>query len=262
MEMTNGKNIARHFMGLFATGIATLSVAVITAVPAQAELFTGSGALSESGNSVSGSAEFSIAGDVLTVILTNTTAGGTLVRGDILTGLSWDVTGSNPALTLTSIALTAPGAGTGQDRIFTSATASNTSNSLSGSWTNQLGDSPIGEYGIATTGFEEAFKAAGITRGTGGGNYGIVSDATTFANSSFNGSAFPLIKDSLTFKFSGAAALSIDRINSVKLLYGTNGTGRVTTNIVPRIPEPGTLSLLAAGIPAAVVFLRRRRRAA
>jgi hypothetical protein len=260
MEMTNGKNIARHFMGLFATGIATLSVAVITAVPAQAQLFTGSGTLSESGNSVSGSAEFSIAGDVLTVILTNTTAGGTRVRGDILTGLSWDVTGSNPALMLTSIALTNPGSGAGKDRIFTSASTSNTSDPLSGTWTNKLGDSPIGEYGIATTGFEEAFKAGQITRGTGGSDYGIISDDTAF-NASV-GSAFPLIKDSLTFKFSGAAALSIDRINSVKLLYGTNGTGRVTTNIVPRIPEPGTLSLLAAGIPAAVVFLRRRRRAA
>src|SRR5262245_30857341 len=63
--------------------------------------FTGSGNDLENNHAVSGTASFSISGDVLTIVLTNTTAGGTLAQGDALTGVAFDVSQPNPVPTLT-----------------------------------------------------------------------------------------------------------------------------------------------------------------
>ena len=204
---------------LVAAGIVALGM-TLSAAPCKADVFVGSGTNAETGDSVSASALFEISGDTLTITLKNTTLGGTLLRGDILTGLVWDISGATPVLAFPTTALTA-----GSD-IFTNKTTSNTSDPVNGSWTNVLGATPISQYGVATTGF--------------------------------NDSAFPLIQDTLTFTLTGISGVSQSQITNVKFLFGTDGTGIITTMAVP---EPGTFALAGIGLGAAgLVGLRRGRR--
>jgi hypothetical protein len=222
-------------------------------------LFTGAGTNAETGDSVSGAVSFSVSGNTLTVMLTNTTPGGTTTRGDVLQGVSWDVDGTGPVLGFPTVALTSPGSATADDRIFTDKTNANISDPLDG-YTNALGATPIGEYGISSTGFNGAFAAGTIPLGTGGTDYGIVA-AGTFPSppgagvNGFSGSAFPLIQKSLTFTLTGATGLSESSITNVQLLFGTDGTGVIPAAVVP---EPASLAMLAAGLPLALLALRRR----
>ena len=244
---------------LVAAGIVALGMTVASA-PCKAGSFVGSGTNPGTADSVSASALFAISGDTLTITLKNTTPGGTLLRGDILTGLVWDISGATPVLAFPTTALTA-----GSD-IFTDKTTSNTSDPVNGSWTNVLGATPISQYGVATTGFNGAFSAGTITLGTSGVDYGIVSNNPpngTFpappgsgTSGSFNASAFPLIQDTLTFTLTGISGVSQSQITDVKFLFGSDGTGIITA-----VPEPGSFTLAGIGLAAAgLVGLRRRMR--
>lgn len=231
--------------GIFGTAILALALAAATPALASVE-FTGSGNNPEVNATASGSALFSISGNSLTIVLTNTTAPRTTAQGNAMTGVVFDILGGSPLLSLSSIALAS-----GSD-IWTSKFASNTSDPLAGSWTSVLGSTPLAAYGAATTGFGGAFHGGSITLGNSSPNYGIVA-ASTFngTNVSFGGSQFPFIQKSLMLTFTGASGISESQIANVRLLFGTDGTGVITT-----VPTPGALALLAL---AGVVGARRRR---
>ena len=213
-----------------------------------AVIFTGSGFNPESSSNVSGSAMFSISGNTLTLVLTNTTAPRTISQGSAMTGVSFDINPGSPVLTLTSTAMTAG------SNYWTSKTASSNSASLNGSWTNVLGASPLGEYGVSTSGFNGRFNGGAITLGNASPNYGIVA-AGTFdgSNVSFSGSQFPFVQKSMTFTFTGVAGFTESQISNVKLLFGTDGTGVIQT-----VPSPGSLALVGLG---GIACIRRRNRA-
>lgn len=215
----------------------------------------GTGLNPETGNTVSGQIEFSVTGNILSVTLTNTTAGGTLAQGDSLTGFVFDVVGASPTLSLTSIALTAGSS------IHTSASAINNASPLSGSWTSSLASGGAYDFGAATTGFGGLFQAGTITRGNASANYGLIATGTSLAHGF---PRFPYIENSLTFTFSGALGLTDSQFTNVHLLFGTDGTG-VITPPPPEVnihstPEPGTLALAAMG-GVGMLFMARRRKA-
>jgi hypothetical protein len=124
-----------------------------------------------------------------------------------------------------------------------------------------VGSSPLGRYGVATTGFNGAFQGGSISLGNASPGYGIVAAGTFDGTNgvSFGGSQFPFVQDSLTFTFSGAAGLSDANIANVKFLFGTDGTGIVNASPGSPNPAPGGLVLLASAAPFAI-FLRRLRR--
>ena len=237
-----------HRRSLVASGVAAAGLALAVAAMADASVvFTGTGTNPEVGGPASGSASFSISGSTLTVVLTNTTSPRTTAQGNALTGFTFDLTGGSASLSLTNLALTSGSV------IWTSKFASNTSDPLNGSWTTALGASPLGQYGASTSGFGGAFNGGSISLGNSGPNYGIVA-AGTFdgTNVSFGGSQFPFIQNSLTFTFTGIGGFSESQIANVKLCFGTDGTGVVTT-----VPGPAGIALLGlAGLTG------RRRRAA
>jgi hypothetical protein len=215
-------------------------------------IFTGSGTNPEtSGGAVSGQAQFTLAGSTLTLVLSSTTTANH-AKGDDLTGIAFNIA-TNPTLSYsesTGIALT-PG-----HSIFTNSTTVNNATALGGSWTNNLGATPLGNYGVAATGFNGAFSAAGITAGNGGPDYGIVGPNVNFTGGGFGGCCFPYAKSSLTFTFSIASgAMAESDIRNVRFLFGTAGTGIVdgtctscTTPPPVHSPEPGTVLLLGSGL--------------
>lgn len=227
--------------------VASAVLALAGSVASAAVTFTGSGNNPEVNATASGSAQFTISGNTLTIVLTNTTTPRSNAQGNAMTGVTFDINPGAPLLNLTLVALTAGSV------IWTSETAFNTSDPLSGSWTNVLGASPLGEYGASTSGFNGRFNGGSITRGNSGPNYGIVS-AGTFdgTNVVFGGSQFPFIQTSLTLTFTGVNGVSESQISNVNLLFGTDGTGVV----VARVPTPGSLALLGLG---GLMATRRRR---
>ncbi|WZP00106.1 PEP-CTERM sorting domain-containing protein [Isosphaeraceae bacterium EP7] len=243
-------------------GLTAFTFVSLTAMnAAHADLvFSGAGSNNETGNQVSGAATFKVSGNILTLTLTNTTLGGTTLRGDVLQGIAFNVNGVNPTLTLTTIALTSPGSSSTDDRIFTTKTAANTSDPLSGSYTTVLGVSPVAEFGVSSTGFAGGFNAGSITRGTGGADYGIVAAGTfppgSGSSNSFN-AAFPLIQDSLSFTFQVTGNLAESQFEGVKFLFGTDGTGIINAS-TPAVPEPSSLVLL--GSAGAILLAGRTAR--
>jgi hypothetical protein len=219
--------------------------------------FVGSGNSIENGNPVSGMVEFTISGDVLKVVLTNTTAGGTKAQGDALTLVVFDVDASTAInLTLDSIALTSG------SKIFTSKTTINNLVLVDGSWTDAL-TSPAHDAGVATTGVG-LFNGGSISTGNASPNYGLITgDAGGNVRSDFGGSQFPFIMSSLTFEFSGASGLNESDISGVKLLFGTQaGPLMDTTLITPvqSVPEPSTLLTFATLFGGFGGLMRFRRK--
>lgn len=207
-------------------------------------LFSGTGINPEASATATGSADFTISGSTLTLVLTNTTVPSTEVQGNVLTGVVFNIDGASPVLSFSNTALT-PGS-----RIWTSESASTVAAPLSGSWTDVLGSSPLGEYGVATTGFNGAFNGGSITLGNASPDYGIVA-VDTFAGP-IGGSQFPFVQDSLTFTFTGLLGITEEQIDGVKLLFGTNGTGVIdVTEPEPapgETPEPATLVIWSLGV--------------
>lgn len=229
-------------------------------------IFTGSGLTDENNTAVTAEADFTLSVSALTVLLTNT-SDPTTAQGDALTGVIFSING-NPTL---SFDMTGPACGQtlgpGSD-IWTSTTASNTTDPLCGSWTSQLAASPpfAAEFGVATSGFNGEFNGGSITLGNASPDYGIVA-ANTFPAASFGGSKFPFIQDSQQFVFTvNSGTFTEADITGVQFLFGTQGTstipGECTGICGPQqqAPEPASLALLGiAGLALAATSRRRGR---
>jgi hypothetical protein len=227
-------------------------------------VFVGTGTNGESGNSVQSQAEFTVSGSNLILQLFNSDSNPTTEPADVVTGITFDLTGG---ATL-SINLAAPGPcgmALNGEALWTSQTTSTTGADVCGSWTDQLSAGATVDFGLATTGFNGLFNGGSITVGNASPDYGIASSSTDFG--SYPKGQFPVVQHSLTFTYdiSGGPLLE-SQITNVTFLFGTSGEGSVTgacqegTSCIPLpAPEPGTLSLLAlAG--AGLLFASRRRR--
>ncbi len=199
-------------------------------------IFSASGINSESGNAVSGTAEFTISGMNLLVTLTNTSA-PLASNGDVLTGVRF-VPSITP-LTLTKAEVLAA------STIWTDKTTSASGPvDWTNNWTDQPGASPLpaGTVGAAATGYNGTFpNPTGV-----GADYGIISAGTypQGGNGPGNPNKFPLAENSLVLTFSSNVSLDGLSLSSVGLLFGTNGEGTIFA-----VPEPASwlLILLAAG---------------
>jgi hypothetical protein len=213
-----------------------------------AAIYEGSGKISTN-DTVSAMADFSISGDVLTIKLQNTTEDGTLVRGDVLTGIVFDVAAPKPtSLDLSNVALTS-----GSDVITDLAHPAIADLNLT--WTDDLHDMSLADYGLSTSGFSGAFH----NPYGHGDDYGIVA-AGTFPSPPSQSlvTALPLIQDSLTFTLNIGGALSLSQVENVRFLFGTSGV-----DVVKAVPEPATVAMWSAfGCIGALLAWRKRRRAA
>lgn len=219
-------------------------------------IFSGNGA-GPSGGTVSASVDFSISGSNLDIVLTNNTVGGTTQRGNLLTGLIFDIADPGVSLgNLSSLSLN----GTGL--LFTNKTTGSSVGALSGSWTSHMAGPPDGRYGVATSGLDGLFSVGTITRGTGGDDYAIAAAGTFPAppgsgtSNSFNHSAFPLVQDALHFVMPITHGILDDfDFTNVKFAFGTDGYTIPGTNTP--VPEPGSLAVWGGLIVVGAVMYRR-----
>lgn len=213
----------------------------------------------------SGTAQFTVNGNLLTIVLSNTSSQQMTGLGQILTGLTWDVSGSPGALMSGSATI---GAGSGLV-----GPASGTTN-LSGEWGYQgnltAGSSPsgaIGSHGVSAVGdvnlgadtygpssrFNTSSNLSGPSSGSlGGVDYGILGSNVNVSASPFLNQG-PYVQGNspgtmvFTFNFTGA----VGAITNVQPFFGSDGAFL--------IPEPVTFILWGAGLTGLGGYLRRRK---
>lgn len=237
----------------------------LTAQNAKAAMFTTAGSGSASGNPTAASADFSYAGGVLTIVLTNTSTfdyssapnSARAVPSDVLTGLFFDYDGGiGPSLSFDTATTPAITTGANPANLKLSSTP--------GGWDfAQSAASLPGvsqHYGLGTAGFG-IFDGATSSGGPGHPtNYGVMNslyndeDGSLEGNPAVNGT--PYAKDSITFKLS-VGSFDVTKIGNVRFQYGTG----LNENPNP-VPAPGGLALVAAGVPALVLRRLIRRNAA
>ncbi len=192
----------------------------------------------------SATASFTLSGNDLTVVLTNTTRGGTLSDAGVLTGLTWQAPGFDN-ITLKLLSTTA------------SSLTPSGGNNISGTWTNTLSSSHGSDaYGIATSGENGLFDAGTIHKSApGSAQYGIVANGT---NINLDGmkNHHPFAENSVTFVFSGASGLDLSQLTDLKAYFGTNGCGVGGTAAVP---EPSSLFLVVGAMLGWALFFRRKQ---
>ncbi len=234
--------------------------------------FSGTGESEDEGVFASASAVFTINGNTLTVVLTNTSSDSTPANGQVITGVIWDfnpnlagaltyVAASNPTLTVGSN-IFVDGGGSGANQIVK---IDNTT-ALGGSYSNDLTNTSLGDFGVSTTGGNGIFGAGAITLGNGGPNYGLVAAGTfTDGGSAHNKpNSLPFVQTSVTFTFTFTGTLTEAQIVGAKFLVGTGGdyfaaTERDPVN-APLIPEPASLAIWSLGVVAAAFGARRMRK--
>ena len=232
--------------GLLAAGASSASPIVFQTV---------SGATA-GGNPVSASASFSLSGNMLQIVLTDSQPNPITVA-QLISGLSFTLSNGLSSGSLTSSSasfITVNGGGT-----------STSDGSGSTSWLLQSSTSGFNLCEICANGINGAAGPAELIIGppNGAGLYSA-------ANGSIagNGPHNPFIDQSASYTLNIPGLGNSDTISSVLFRFGTT-FGEVTSDGVctdncggTSVPEPGALALFAAGLLGCALFINRRRRAA
>lgn len=238
--------------------LVTILALALMAAPASATLFTAS-----SGN-LAASADFTVSGDFLTVVLTNTSTADVLIPVEVLTAIFWSGT-SNLSRESATIS--------GSPGIVNNVATQPTGGDVGGEW----------EYGTNLTnapgGFTQVISSAGfgLTSSVANGialfpgtnldgpvavdglNYGITSagDDPATGNAEVTGNV-PLIQNQVTFVLDGATGFDPSTIEAVRFQYGTALTDNNLT-----VPIPPSALLMGSGLLGlGLVGWRRRRQQA
>lgn len=236
-------NFAFRRVSVLAFGLATFGLPAI----AGAITFNLNGVSNASGNNLSAQATFTVSGTTLTIVLTNTASSAAMNGADVLDGLYFDISGTNPVFSAGNAALTA-----GSSFVLMN-NGPTSGNPLNDEW---MFDSPVpalgSEYGLGSTGFPgfntnndtftEVFWAGNAMAGAND-DYGLVPTAGITVGSPSN----VYVNNSVTFTFTLSSAISESDIENVMVSYGSDGQTVV--------PEPATLAALGIG---ALGLLRRR----
>jgi len=215
----------------------------------------------------SATANFSVTGSQLQVVLSNVSTSDVLVPTDVLTGVFFNVLGN--------LALTPISALTGGPTYLGTTNVSGAGSSVGGEWAylNSLSqysaNSGISSSGLGIFGGGDVFPPGTNISGPASPNglqYGLASlgDNQATGNAEVLGSE--LTKYSVTFLLSGVAASfnPLTAITNVTFQYGTNLSephfagqpeGGTRSNA---IPEPATLGLVGVSL-LALAALRRRQ---
>lgn len=207
---------------------------------------------------VSGSIDWSISGDVLTITMTNTTSAAEPNSGWVLSGMVFDATLSSESLGLVAETATAETTIIWDDGSAQWVTAGSDVNvadywAFKGGQIDAFGDSfdfalgTVGDIdGQEQLGNGDLISGSGLNGQPDGSDYMIFSDNDPGA--SYRGKS-PLIQNSITFTFSGAEGMTV---GDVMPYFGTDG--------MTLVPEPASILVWGGLALAGVGLIRRRRR--
>jgi hypothetical protein len=235
--------------------------------------------LGENAEAVKAKAVFTVSGNTLTIVLSNTSVAGTQNNGSVITGVIFDLQ-PDLAGTLTFNPTNNPTLTSGSDVYVHHDGSGNSTRvridnntALGGSYSSQLNDTSLGDFGVSTTGANSIFSADPITLGNGGADYGLVAPNTYPAGS--HGDIFltgntgpsketlPLVQTSVTFVFTFTGTLSEDQIVGANFLVGTNGDYfggfREPPESEHTVPEPASMAIWGLGVIGAGTLMHRRR---
>ena len=235
----------------------SMPLVLLTAVSVSATPITFTG----SSGSLAASANFSVVGGNLQVILTNTSSADVLVSSEVLTAVFFTVAG-NPALAPVSALLSG-----GSTVIYGPQPAGG---NVGGEWAyaNGLAGAPGGaDEGISSSGFG-LFGPPNLFPGPdldppaspNGVNYGLLSAGDNSATGNAGVTGSPLINNQVTFMLAGLA-VGFDPatgITTVSFQYGTALTETNVPGVPGPIPEPTTILLLGSGLSGLAWYGRKK----
>ena len=213
---------------------------------------------------LSASADFTVSGNTLTVVLTNTSANDVLIPSEVLTAVFFDIAGFSGTLTPVSALLSG-----GSTVFFGSDGGGNVGGEFA--YANNLSGAPnSADMGISSAGFglfgENNFNGPNLGGPTAvdGLQYGITSagDNPATGNAAVTGGN-ELIKNQVTFTLTSDTAFLESAITNVSFQYGTSlSETNCTPGDHPTVPEPSTMLLLGLALSGSggIGFLRRRRK--
>jgi hypothetical protein len=261
--------------------LAAAILAALAAAPrchAAQRLCVGTGVSNETGDALKAQALFDNSGNNLSISLSNISKLDVVNNPDILTGIFFHVTGTQPTLGTGSATIVNQPA----TAIYNWPSAGNTMTSgfpnIGGEWgVNPDITVPAGfgmpqanEYGIASAGyldpqtsFPGGSNLSGPSSGSLGGiDWGLTSAGDNISTGHGSVASDPLIKGTVLFTLTGWNGLSLDRISDVRFQYGTSFSEYRDQGVDPPLPanpEPGSLSILGLAIAPLLARLRRRR---
>jgi hypothetical protein len=254
-------------------GVITVLALAVGTSDASAATFTGSS------SGLSAEATFTISGNQLTILLTNTDdatgAGATFSPSEVLTGVFFNLGGET--FTTVSATLTANASILQTSTCNVAATCATTTNvggefSYASGGANWLAGTT---QGISSSGYLNANTSSGNFNGSNlddpgaidGLNFGLVPDGWAAGSGNPKLDSVPLIEGTVQFVLTIPEGLSEEDITNVYFTYGTSAgegtvtgetTGTLETGSGSTIPEPAALSLLGLALTGAAYRLSRR----
>ena len=273
--MASRRSVARARLAIRTAGAVIALMMLVGANARQAQAFTIDTIGTSGGQSVSASADFTLDGDDLQIVLTNTTAGATWDNAASLTAVLFSVVGDDPALSLSMTSATGTtiyiDEAADPDEAVREYDVDLVATSASGKWMfGGLGSSavPFFEYGITTTGGPTGWFGDAVGNFVDGPDYAMVAvtaDAMNLLSDGLNNKK-PRVDTSATFVITGWGALDPDDyIGNVAFWWGTEPEtvtyedgGPPPGDIDGYVPEPTTVLLFGLGL-VGLAFRRKRK---
>ena len=235
----------------------TLGLAILafgSATASHAVILTWTGNSNDTGNQLKAKAEFTAVGNVLTIVLTNTSTGVSASPADTLGTLCWNMNNvfTTPSLT-NNVAVTAGSSVKQNNAAYGSSYDLNKeymyNNSFvfaGNSFAHGVSSVGIGIFGTNSDTFYQRMRGQGPAGSSSADRFSMSSSAGT------SGAAnnFPVVNNSVTFTLLSNSTINLNSINKVAFSFGSNAQ----TSAV--VPEPATMAALGLGVAA---LIRRKR---
>lgn len=223
--------------------VAAVMLLALVAVPMNAQAVT----YGASSGTLAASVDFSLAGNTLVVVLTNTSTTDVLVPADLLTGVFFSSNG-----TLTPVSATSGG-----PTYLNGVQINGAGTVVGGEWAYGAGLSGVpggAGQGISSAGFglfgNATFPGANLSgpAAVDGLQYGITAAGDNVATQNGGVANSEITQNSVVFTFTVSNSFSLPSLRKISFQYGTSLSEPNIPCCDRQLPEPGTVMLLGSSL--------------